>query len=224
MILYLIVQIIGFISFLLFILLFNRKNNYYSKENVIYSYILFIVFFFIFAKVGYILINLDFKFGDYIVSNDVVKFLKTIVSGFAFIGGYFGCIFLTLFANKVFKWEKIKIMSLYIPNMLLLYSILKIGCFINGCCGGNFIIPIQLIESFFSFVAYIYIYYLFCKNCNNIIIVYKSIILFGILRFILSIFKLYSHFYSLIIVEILCIIIILFGLIIRKKYNNECLL
>lgn len=125
--------------------------------------------------------------------------------------------FFILFASKVFKWEKSKLITLYIPNMLLFYSILKVGCYINGCCGGKFIIPIQLIESFFNFIAYLYIYYLFCKNSNNMVIVYKSIVLFGVLRLILSIFKLYSHFYSFIIVELLCVFIIILGLIIRKN-------
>lgn len=219
MILYLLVQTIGFTLFLIFILLFNKKYNYFSKENIFYSYILFLLFFFIFAKIGYILIKLDFGFSKYFLSDDLVNFLNTIVSGFAFIGGYFGCLFFILFASKVFKWEMRKIMALYIPNMLLFYSILKVGCYINGCCGGKFIIPIQLIESFSNFVAYIYIYYLFCKNSNNKEIVYKSIILFGVLRLIISLFRIYSHFYTLILVEILCGIIILLGLFIRKKIN-----
>lgn len=221
MIFYLIVQIIGFTSFLIFILLFNKKYKYFIKENMIYSYILFLVFFFIFAKIGYVLINLDFRLSNYIISDDMVNFLKTIVSGFAFIGGYFGCMFFILFASKVFKWEKSKLITLYIPNMLLFYSILKVGCYINGCCGGKFIIPIQLIESFFNFIVYLYIYYLFCKNSNNMVIVYKSIVLFGVLRLILSIFKLYSHFYSFIIVELLCVFIIILGLIIRKKLMED---
>ena len=54
------------------------------------------------------------------------------------------------------------------PNLVLIYSISKIGCFFSGCCKGVLLsngknLPIQLIESIINFVIYIII----IKNYKN---------------------------------------------------------
>ena len=40
----------------------------------------------------------------------------------------------------------------------------KIGCYLNGCCGGHFIIPIQLAESAFQFMAAGALYWFYCHT------------------------------------------------------------
>lgn len=40
----------------------------------------------------------------------------------------------------------------------------KIGCYLNGCCGGHFIIPIQLAESAFQFTAAGALYWFYCRT------------------------------------------------------------
>ena len=189
---YLIVYLIAFFSLIIGIVIFNRIFKILSLEYLFYSFMLFIILFFICSKIGYIIIDLDFNQSIY----------TFITSGYAFIGGYFSCFILSLLTSKLFKWRNILI--LYIPNMLLFYSILKISCYIKGCCSG--IIPIQLIESVFNFIGYLYICYLVLKKKDINKIINMSIILFSILRIILSLFRSYTNIYSLIIVELICII------------------
>ena len=140
-----------------------------------------------------------------------------ITSNHAFIGGYIGTLIFLSLVCKLFNCKKNDLMILYLPNMLLLYSILKIGCYINGCCNGKIFIPIQIVESILNFIAYIYTIYLILNNKNKIYIVSNSILLFGLLRLILSIFRIYYSSYTFIIVEIICLFIITYSFIYKKK-------
>ncbi|MBP5296801.1 MAG: prolipoprotein diacylglyceryl transferase [Bacteriovoracaceae bacterium] len=40
----------------------------------------------------------------------------------------------------------------------------KIGCYLNGCCGGHFFIPLQLVESAFQFTMAISLYVFYKKT------------------------------------------------------------
>lgn len=159
-----------------------------------------------------------------IINNDFDVFFKTSIKnflllGYAFIGGYIGTVIFVNFISKIYKWDRNKLFALYMTNMLLFYAILKISCYIKGCCGGYLIIPIQLIESFTFSGAFLYIIYLISHNINLKTVVVRSIILFGILRLILSVFKIYKHLYSFIVIEILCIIIIVIWY--KMRWKNE---
>ena len=205
-ILYFSVIFIGFLINFISVVIYNKKYRVLNFENLIISYILFIISFLVFSKIGYIIINRNLIIDNKVLPNIVNFFLF----GYAFIGGYIGLFVYSYFSSKIFKCNKLDIMKIYIPNMLILYSILKIGCFINGCCKG--IIPIQIIESICNLIAYIYICIL-VKNNKNILNI--SIIIFGLLRLILSIFRIYNALYIFVIVEVMCIIIIIYGLILK---------
>ena len=205
-ILYFIIIFIGFLLNFISIIIYNKKYKILKLENIIISYLLFIILFLVFAKIGYIIINRNIIINNKLFPN----YINFFISGYAFISGYLGLILFTIISSKLFKCNKLDIMKIYIPNMLLLYSILKIGCFINGCCKG--VIPIQIIES----ITYLIVYIIICileKHNKNIINI--SIILFGLLRLILSIFRTYHSLYSFIVVEIICIIIIFYGIILK---------
>lgn len=205
-ILYFSIIIIGFLINFICVIIINKKYNIFKLENLIISYILFIIVFFLFAKIGFIIINKSI-----IVNNELFPvYFNFFVFGYAFIGGYIGILIYPFMISKLFKCNKLDIMKIYIPNMLILYSILKIGCYINGCCGG--FIPIQLIESICYLFAYIYICNLVKSNKYTIKI---SIILFGLLRLVLSFFRIYNGYYSLIIVEMICLCIVYYGLKIK---------
>ena len=112
-----------------------------------------------------------------------------------------------------------------------MYSILKIGCFIKGCCGSYFGIPVQLVESIISLILYLYI----LKNLNKLNknkIIGISFMCFGLSRFLLSFIRDYNNYFSFIFVEIFCLAIIIIGLrsLLVKgsnhlkllKINNSC--
>lgn len=214
---YLSVVILCFIILLFALLILNEKLHYFKVHQLIFSYVVYIFFFFLFSKIVHMIINNDFYV--FFVKLNKTSIKKFLLLGYAFIGGYIGTMIFVNFISKIFKLDKNKLFILYMSNMLLFYAILKISCYVKGCCGGYLIIPIQLIETFTFLGAYLYIIYLILHNINLKTVLSRSIILFGILRLVLSIFKIYSHLYSFIVIEILCLIIIVIGY--KMRWKNE---
>ncbi len=103
------------------------------------------------------------------------------------------------------------------PNLVLIYSISKIGCFFSGCCKGVLLsngknLPIQLIESIINFVIYIII----IKNYKNFKNSYQKIgftcMFFTFFKFILEFFR-YSNLYEILsISQLMCIVVFIFGI------------
>ena len=92
----------------------------------------------------------------------------------------------------------------------------KIGCYFNGCCGGHFFIPIQLLESVFQFLMAGFLY-LFYKRTNRIDLLFPIYLLaYLVMRFIVEFirteprvmgpFTIY-HILALIFVPVLIVII-----------------
>ena len=92
----------------------------------------------------------------------------------------------------------------------------KIGCYFNGCCGGHFFIPIQLLESAFQFLM-ASLLYLFYKKTNRIDLLFPIYLLsYLIMRFIVEFirteprligpFTIY-HILALIFIPVLTIIL-----------------
>ena len=212
----------GFVIPFISVMLLNKKYKILSLENCIYSYIIFLILFISFSKIVHLFIDFDMNSVTYLVSSDIIYRLKFIFSGYSFIGGYIGLLMAILIMSKIFKKDKIDIMTLYIPSILIMYSILKIGCYIKGCCYGLTNYPIQLIEVIINFIAFICVLYLMYKNRNKNIIVGLSFILFGSLRFVVSIFRVFASSYTLIFIELFCLFLIFLGIkIIRGKIINK---
>ena len=71
--------------------------------------------------------------------------LRMLTVGYTFLGGVIGAILCVLIYAVLAKEDAIALANLFLPNLLLVYAIAKIGCYYNGCCGG--IAGIQLIEA-----------------------------------------------------------------------------
>ena len=222
---YLTVIIIGFIISFISLLIINKKYKILSIINILYSYILFIIVFIFFSKLISLITDFNLDNINNLLLNDIFNKLKFIFSGYSFIGGYIGVLLLVMFLSKLFNKSRLDIMTLYIPSMLITYSILKIGCYIKGCCYGIHNFPIQLIEVIINLIAYIFILILVYKNNKKYKIVGLSLILFGVLRFIISIFRMFNNIYTFIFIEIFCLFLIFFGILIiykfYKKLNNN---
>lgn len=108
--------------------------------------------------------------------------------------------------NEDFK----ELCDIFVPNLLLVYSISKIGCFYAGCCGGKYIeeyiFQIQLIE----FLIYLSIYILRRKGFYNKI--YLFCLLFGFFRFFLEFFRENTGYIYLSISQVFCVIIFIVGI------------
>ncbi len=221
-ILYIIIIIAGFsIPFVVSYFL-NNKYKVINQEYYIYSYILFIVGFVIFAKLFYIFLNFDFNsVYNFINNNDIFNKLVFILTGYTFIGGYIGGILAIMFFMKIIHNRNDDIIIMYLMNLILMYAILKIGCLIKGCCYGIGNIPIQLIESIANLIVYFLVLTLFIQGKNKKIIIATSLILFGLLRFIISFFRVYTNYFAFIFIQSFCIVLILVGIKYIFNLNNQ---
>ena len=151
--------------------------------------------------------------------NDYANYnLKQILLiGFMVNGGIILRIIVIYLYSKLIDINVKKIFSIIVPNTLLLYSLLKLGCYINGCCYGINNIPLPIIES----IIYLFIYLYIIRN-NNIIS--NSCIIFGILRIISFLIRDDINFNGLVVNIILCLCFIFSGIItyvygFRKNIN-----
>lgn len=62
----------------------------------------------------------------------------------------------------------------------------KIGCYMNGCCGGNFILPVQFVESVFQFVAalLLFLFYFRTKRADLLFPIY--LLAYLVMRFLVE--------------------------------------
>ena len=219
-IIYLFTILLGFISLFVSEIVINKKLKVMSFKYLIYSYILSMIFFLVFSKIFYIILELDFaSFVDFIYNDNINSTLKFIFSGFSFIGGYLGIVLASYIYSKIINTNFKKILLIYTISMIVMYSVLKIGCFIKGCCIGKYYTNIQIVETILNMIMYIYLLLTFNNKSINILLG-KSIIGFSMIRFIISIFRVYSTTYSFVVVEIICLILNVIGIkLITKKEN-----
>lgn len=219
-IIYLFTILLGFISLFVSEIVINKKLKVMSFKDLIYSYILSMIFFLVFSKIFYIILELDFaSFVDFIYNDNINSTLKFIFSGFSFIGGYLGIVLSSYIYSKIINTNFKKILLIYTISMIVMYSVLKIGCFIKGCCIGKYYTNIQIVETILNMIMYIYLLLTFNNKSINILLG-KSIIGFSMIRFIISIFRVYSTTYSFVVVEIICLILNVIGIkLITKKEN-----
>lgn len=219
-IIYLFTILLGFISLFVSEIVINKKLKVMSFKDLIYSYILSMIFFLVFSKIFYIILELDFaSFLDFIYNDNINSTLKFIFSGFSFIGGYLGIVLASYIYSKIINTNFKKILLIYTISMIVMYSVLKIGCFIKGCCIGKYYTNIQIVETILNMIMYIYLLLTFNNKSINILLG-KSIIGFSMIRFIISIFRVYSTTYSFVVVEIICLILNVIGIkLITKKEN-----
>ena len=189
----------------------NKKLKLLSIENLLYSYICFTIGFILFAKIFHIFLDFDFKSLKFLLNHNIKESFNFIFSGYSFIGGYIGGIGSIYLFSKLINIRFKSLIAIFLHSLLLMYGILKIGCFINGCCIGKYDFPIQIIESIISLVIYGYIFLNLMKYKENKLIGI-SIFSFGLSRFLISFFRIYSNIYSFIIVEIICLIFIVIGI------------
>ncbi len=108
---------------------------------------------------------------------------STILTGKSVMGGLLG-VFIAIHIYKIFSKRKREAFGggFAIPFAVAL-GFGKIGCYFNGCCGGHFFIPIQLIESASQFVV-AYLLYIFYKKTKRTDLLFPLYMLsYLILRF-----------------------------------------
>ncbi|MBR6690646.1 MAG: prolipoprotein diacylglyceryl transferase [Bacilli bacterium] len=208
---YILVALVGFILPFFSYIIINKKFKIISLSSLFYSYIFFLIGFFIFAKIFYIILELDINsLKLFFVSNNLIDRLQFIFFGYSFIGGYIGGIFLIFIFSKITKEDLKNLLVIYLHILIMMYGILKIACFINNCCTSYFNFPVQLLESIIS----IYIFFHILKQLNKLDknkIIANCFIYFGFLRFLISIIRNHNNYFSFVFVELFCLFLIIVG-------------
>lgn len=180
----------GYIIFILLALILNiiismfqLKNKYKIKEIII-CLSLENVGIIVGAKIFNIITNIEIY--------KTMTIYEMIFRGYSFWGAILGAISGIFIFSIIYKKSFLELAKILFPNLILVYSISKIGCFFNGCCGGKILengiqIPIQLIETIVFAILYLYIILREYKNVYQKI--FLTTILFSVFKFILEFFR-----------------------------------
>jgi len=107
----------------------------------------------------------------------------TILAGKSVMGGLLG----TFIAIHIYKWlskTKTPLGGGFAIPFAVCLGFGKIGCYFNGCCGGDFFVPIQLIESASQFIVAILLYVFYKKTGRTDLLFPLYMLSYLIIRFI----------------------------------------
>ena len=158
-----------------------------------------------------------------VLSNKEILTLSNYInSGYSYIGGILGSILLIFIYCKIYKLDFKHILTVFSVIFPLIYSLSKIGCFLNGCCGGiininneYYKLPLQLIDSTIMFILFLTLLILFIKREKNVINLF--FIIFSCIRFFEDYFRNNRNIITvnLTFEQIICVIIIIITFIIN---------
>ena len=115
-------------------------------------------------------------------------FADYIIQGKSVMGGMLGA-FLAINLYKVCSGRQGGLGGRFVIPLAVAIGFGKIGCYINGCCGGTLVFPVQLIESIFQFVTAICLYqfYRYTKRADLLFPVY--LLTYLCMRFIIEFWR-----------------------------------
>ena len=172
------ILIIGIAFLISFIVFYKISKKNYTKLDNIYIYVVNIVGFAIGSKLMSLISN-----------NIEITIYNFVNSGYSFLGGIIGSILVVAMYCKKYKLDFMNILSNFTVIYPLIYSISKIGCFLNGCCYGiinindiNYKIPLQLVDSIIMLVLFLILLVQFNKQKKLVISMFFC--LFSTVRFL----------------------------------------
>lgn len=150
--------------------------------------------------------------------------VNTIVTGKSIMGGLLG-VFIAINIYKILTHQKEQAFGgrFAIPFAVAL-GFGKIGCYFNGCCGGDFFIPVQLIESASQFIVAIWLYVFYKKNGRSDLLFPYYLLSYLIIRFVAEFIRHREIFaFGLTLYQIVAIIFVPIVIsIIYKRRGVEC--
>lgn len=109
---------------------------------------------------------------------------ETILTGKSVMGGLLGTFIGIHFYKFLSKKQGEALGGAFAIPFAVALGFGKIGCYFNGCCGGDFFIPIQLIESFSQFIVAILLYIFYKKTERTDLLFPLYMLSYLILRFL----------------------------------------
>lgn len=205
------ILIIGIAFLISFIVFYKISKKNYTKLDIIYIYVVNIVGFAIGSKLMSLISN-----------NIEITIYNFINSGYSFLGGIIGSILVVALYCKKYKLDFMNILSNFTVIYPLIYSISKIGCFLNGCCYGiinindiNYKFPLQLLDSTIMLILFLILVFKSKKKKTLVIAMFFGI--FSILRFLEDYFRESRNIiiFNFTLEQILCGILIITSVIIN---------
>lgn len=173
------ILIIGIAFLISFIVFYKISKKNYIKLDIIYIYVINIVGFAIGSKLMSLISN-----------NIEMTIYNFINSGYSFLGGILGSILVVVMYCKKYKLNFIDILSNFTVIYPLIYSISKIGCFLNGCCYGiinNYKFPLPLVDTAIMLILFLILLVVTNKQKPLVTGIFFGI--FSIVRFLEDYFR-----------------------------------
>ncbi len=211
------ILIIGISLLIGFIVFYKLSKNNYDKLYIAYIYVVNILGLAIGAKLLSLISNS--------IKIDIYNFIN---SGYSFLGGILGSILAVILFCKKYKLDYLNILPHFFVIYPLIYSISKIGCFLNGCCYGvininniNYKFPLQLIDSAIMLILF-FILLIKAHNQKKLAISI-SLSIFCIIRFFEDYFRELRNIFifNFTLEQILCLILIIINVIILYKNTKD---
>jgi phosphatidylglycerol:prolipoprotein diacylglycerol transferase len=159
--------------------------------------------------------------------------------GLVFYGGLVGFAIAFYLLTKHYKINFLSLLDLMTPFFPLAYAFGRIGCFLNGCCYGIIAntpisvvfadahvpgkrIPTQLIDSFVSFLFFLYLYSQRGKEKFLGDLTTRYLIMYSISRFLIEFIRDEARiFFGLTHSQVFSIILFIFAIILRNYLKNK---
>ena len=109
-----------------------------------------------------------------------------LINGKSYMGGLLGA-FTAINLYKAFSHQtSASFGGRFVIPLAVAAGFGKIGCYMNGCCGGNFILPVQFVESVFQFVAalLLFLFYFRTKRADLLFPIY--LLAYLVMRFLME--------------------------------------
>lgn len=111
-----------------------------------------------------------------------------LIQGKSVMGGILGA-FLAINLYKFCSGHKGGFGGRFVIPLAVAIGFGKIGCYLNGCCGGNLFIPVQLVESVFQFATALFLYYFYKRTQRPDWLFPLYLLLYLFMRFVIEFWR-----------------------------------
>ncbi|MDR2902578.1 MAG: prolipoprotein diacylglyceryl transferase [Lactobacillales bacterium] len=154
-----------------------------------------------------------------------------IINGKSFMGGLLGAFLaINLYKYAIHSTSK-SFGDSFAPSLAIAAGFGKLGCFLNGCCGGKEwhvvgidFFPAQLMESFFNFLAAAVLYKMYGRSAYRGLLFPIYMLCYLIMRFLIEFMRTEPPlFLSLTVYQLIALIFIpVFSVLVYKRKAKRC--
>lgn len=111
-----------------------------------------------------------------------------LIQGKSVLGGLLGA-FVAVHLYKMISGRKGGLGGRFVIPLAVAIGFGKIGCFLNGCCGGTLAFPVQLLESIFQFVVALGLYLFYKRTQRSDLLFPLYLLSYLLMRFVIEFWR-----------------------------------